>query len=87
MIRPALALRRSASPRSSCRARSPRCCRRRSCPTSALLVTVIAAVEAPALLALALAAGLGYGTDYLSGTLLGEAALLAHPRVRGARAS
>jgi rod shape-determining protein MreD len=45
-------------------------------PDLGLLVTVIAAVEAPALLALALAAGLGYGTDYLSGTLLGEAALL-----------
>ena len=45
-------------------------------PDLSLLVTVIAAVEAPPLLALALAAGLGYGTDYLSGTLLGEAALL-----------
>jgi rod shape-determining protein MreD len=45
-------------------------------PDLGLLVTVIAAVEAPAILALALAALLGYGTDYLSGTLLGEAALL-----------
>lgn len=45
-------------------------------PDLGLLVTVVAAVEAPALGALALAAGLGYGADLLSGTLLGEQALL-----------
>jgi len=54
-------------------------------PDLGLLVTVIAAVEAPALLALALAAGLGYGTDYLSGTLLGEAALLRIVTFAGTR--
>jgi rod shape-determining protein MreD len=45
-------------------------------PDLALLVTVIAAVEAPALPALLLAAGLGFGVDVLSGSLLGEQALL-----------
>lgn len=45
-------------------------------PDFSLLVTVAAAVTAPPLLALAAAAGLGYGADLLSGTLLGEQALL-----------
>ena len=45
-------------------------------PDLGLLVTVAAAVAAPAVGALLLAAGLGYGTDLLSGTLLGQFALL-----------
>lgn len=45
-------------------------------PDLTLLVTVIAAVEAPALPALLLAASLGFGMDVLSGSLLGEHALL-----------
>jgi rod shape-determining protein MreD len=45
-------------------------------PDLALLVTVVAAVQAPALPALLLAAALGFGADILSGSLLGEQALL-----------
>jgi rod shape-determining protein MreD len=45
-------------------------------PDLGLLLAVAAAVSAPALPALLLAAGLGYGADLLSGTLLGEQALL-----------
>jgi rod shape-determining protein MreD len=45
-------------------------------PDLALLVALVAAVVAPALPALLLAAGLGFGADLLSGTLLGEQALL-----------
>jgi len=45
-------------------------------PDLGLLVTVAAAVAAPAVGALLLAAGLGYGADVLSGTLLGQFALL-----------
>lgn len=45
-------------------------------PDLALLVALSAAVSAPALPALGLAAGVGYGADLLSGTLLGQQALL-----------
>ncbi len=45
-------------------------------PDLGLLLAVGAAVTAPPLPALLLAAGLGYGADLLSGTLLGEQALL-----------
>ena len=45
-------------------------------PDLALLVAVSAAVAAPPLPALAAAAGLGYGADVLSGTLLGQQGLL-----------
>ncbi|HEX2484940.1 MAG TPA: rod shape-determining protein MreD [Myxococcota bacterium] len=45
-------------------------------PDLGLLLTVAAAVEAPVVGALLLAAGLGYGADVLSGTLLGQFALL-----------
>jgi rod shape-determining protein MreD len=45
-------------------------------PDLALLLTVAAAVAAPAVAALLLAAGLGYAGDVLSGTLLGQTALL-----------
>jgi rod shape-determining protein MreD len=45
-------------------------------PDLGLLLAVAAAVSAPPLPALLLAAGLGYGADVLSGTLLGEQALL-----------
>jgi cell shape-determining protein MreD len=45
-------------------------------PDLGLLLAVAAAVAAPAVGALLLAAGLGYGADLLSGTLLGQVALL-----------
>jgi rod shape-determining protein MreD len=45
-------------------------------PDLVLLLTVAAAVAAPAVAALLLAAGLGYAEDFLSGTLLGQVALL-----------
>jgi rod shape-determining protein MreD len=45
-------------------------------PDLGLLVALTAAVSAPALPALILAAGVGFGADLLSGTLLGEQALL-----------
>jgi rod shape-determining protein MreD len=45
-------------------------------PDLGLLATVAGAVAAPASAALLLAAGLGFGTDVLSGTLLGQVALL-----------
>lgn len=45
-------------------------------PDLGLLVALSAAVSAPALPALALAAGVGFGADLLSGTLLGQQALL-----------
>ena len=45
-------------------------------PDLGLLVALSAAVSAPALPALVLAAGVGFGADLLSGTLLGEQALL-----------
>jgi rod shape-determining protein MreD len=45
-------------------------------PDLGLLLAVVAAVVAPALPALLLAAGVGFGADLLSGTLLGQQALL-----------
>jgi len=45
-------------------------------PDLALLLTVTVAVAAPATWALLLAAGLGFGADVLSGTLMGQLALL-----------
>jgi rod shape-determining protein MreD len=45
-------------------------------PDLGLLLAVVTAVVAPALPALLLAAGVGFGADLLSGTLLGEQALL-----------
>jgi rod shape-determining protein MreD len=45
-------------------------------PDLGLLVTVASAVAAPAVAALLLAVGVGYGVDVLSGTLLGQYALL-----------
>jgi cell shape-determining protein MreD len=45
-------------------------------PDLGLLVAVVAAVSAPPIPALLVAAGVGYGADLMSGTLLGEQALL-----------